>query len=231
MAEAAGGGGPATVAAAVEVLAKPARRRRKDARPAELVEAALALFVERGFAATRIDDIAARAGVGKGTLYLYFDSKEALLEAAVQQKLAPLIGEFSGLLTRPEPSSNELLRRFVHRWWGLIGHSPLRGLPKLMVAESGNFPELAGRFVRDVVARLQDEVLAGLIRRGIARGEYADVHVPYAVRVLSHGLVFMPVWLESMGRIDRRPFDPDRHLETWLQLSGRALAGPQGEGT
>ena len=81
----------------MKALASP-RQRRKEARPAELMAAALELFVEKGFAATRLDDVAARAGVSKGTLYLYFDSKEALFKAVIQEGIVPILEEGAGLV-------------------------------------------------------------------------------------------------------------------------------------
>lgn len=210
--------------------ASPApRRRRKDARPGEIVDAALALFVERGFASTRLDDVAERAGVSKGTVYLYFDSKEALLAEAVGRDVAPLLADFSRQLSDPAIRASALIERFVRRWWQVLSASPLQGVPKLMVSESGNFPELARHFVVSFIARMQDGVLATVLRKGIASGEFAPVDVDYAVRVLIHGLVFMPIWLHSLGRVDPRPFDPDRYLDCWLDLSLRALRAPTGD--
>lgn len=202
------------------------RQRRKDARPAEIVDAALRLFVERGFASTRLDDIAECAGVSKGTLYLYFDSKEALLGEAVQRVIGPLLDDFAQRSRDPALSASALIEQFMRRWWATINCVPRRGIPKLMFSESGNFPELAAQFVNRFIAPMQDGVIAAVIRKGIASGEFAPVDVEYAVRVLVHGLVFLPLWLHSLGRVDRRPFDPERYLACWLDLSLRALRAP-----
>ena len=207
----------------------PPRRRRKEARPAEIVDAALSLFVERGFSATRLDDVAERAGVSKGTVYLYFDSKEALLAEAVGRNIGPLLAEFAQAIGDPGISASSLIERFVRRWWQVLSASPMQGVPKLMVSESGNFPELARHFVDNFIARMQDGVLATVLRKGVASGEFAAMDVDYAVRVLIHGLVFMPIWMHSLGRVDERPFDPDRYLDCWLDLSLRALRAPAGE--
>jgi AcrR family transcriptional regulator len=205
------------------------RRRRKEARPAEIVDAALSLFVERGFAATRLDDVAERAGVSKGTVYLYFDSKEALLAEAVGRNIGPLLIEFSQATGDPEISASTLIERFVRRWWQVLSASPMQGVPKLMMSESGNFPDLARHFVVNFIARMQDGVLATVLRKGVASGEFAPMDIDYAVRVLIHGLVFMPIWMHSLGRVDERPFDPDRYLDCWLDLSLRALRAPNGD--
>lgn len=205
------------------------RRRRKDARPGEIVDSALALFVERGFAATRLDDVAERAGVSKGTVYLYFDNKEALLAEAVARDIGPLLADFSQQAGHPDIRASALIEGFVRQWWQMLSASPVQGVPKLMISESGNFPELARHFVVNFIARMQDDVLATVLRKGIDAGEFAPMDIEYSVRVLIHGLVFMPVWLHSLGRVDQRPFDPERYLDCWLDLSLRALRAPLGE--
>lgn len=209
--------------------AQPTRRRRKDARPGEIVDAALRLFIERGFAATRLDDVAECAGISKGTLYLYFESKEALLAEAVRRDIGPLLEDFTQRMRDPTLSASALIEGLMRRWWSVINRVPLRGIPKLMISESGNFPELAAYFVQRFIAPMQDGVVASVLRRGIASGEFAPVDVDYAVRLLVHGLVFLPLWLHSLGRVDPRPFDPERYLACWLDLHLRGLrAGAPG---
>lgn len=124
-------------------VAHPVRQRRKEARPGELTSAALQLFVEKGFAATRLDDVAARAGVSKGTLYLYFDSKEALFKAVIEEAMLPVLDAGDDLVEKYEGSAAALLRELIGAWWQLIGNTPLGGVPKLMISEAGNFPALA----------------------------------------------------------------------------------------
>lgn len=98
------------------VSAAPPRKRRKEARPSELTAAALELFVEKGFAATRLEDIAVRAGVSKGTLYLYFDSKEALFKAVIQEGLVPTLAEAESLAAGHAGSAFELLQALIEGW-------------------------------------------------------------------------------------------------------------------
>src|SRR6266446_5005945 len=113
-------------------LVKPRWRRRKDARPEEIISAALEVFADRGFAATKLEDVARRAGVTKGTIYLYFENKEALFKS------------FPG-------SARELFERLVREYWRLVGETSLVGIPKLMMAEANNFPELARFYYEEVV--------------------------------------------------------------------------------
>ena len=148
----------------MKMLATP-RQRRKEARPAELMAAALELFVEKGFAGTRLDDVAARAGVSKGTLYLYFDSKEALFKAVIQEGIVPILEEGAGLVDSFEGSAGELLRLLINEWWQRIGNTHLGGVPKLMISEARNFPELAVYYHDAVIMRGRD-----LMRRTLQRG-------------------------------------------------------------
>ncbi len=108
--------------------------RRKEARPAELTAAALELFVERGYSATRLDDVAARAGVSKGTLYLYFSSKEELFKAVVREGLLPVIERGERLSEEHTGSAGDLIRRLIRNWWESVGRTPLAGIAKLMIS-------------------------------------------------------------------------------------------------
>ena len=113
-----------------EFLGKTVRRRRKDARPSELTAAALQLFIEKGYAATRLDDIAARAGVVKGTLYLYFDRKEALFNAVVREGLVPALSlsEWKERIADYAGSSPDLLREVILDFWRVVGSGQAGGL-------------------------------------------------------------------------------------------------------
>src|ERR1041385_9002280 len=100
---------------------KPRWKRRKDARPGEIVAAALEAFGERGFAATKLTDVARRAGVTKGTVYLYFDSKEALCKAVVRETIVPVIAQGEAIAKAFTGSARELLARLGAENWRLVG--------------------------------------------------------------------------------------------------------------
>ena len=142
-----------TVTTAAVGSAASLRRRRKDERPSELVAAALDLFVERGFAATRLDDVAARAGVSKGTLYLYFESKEALFKAVIEEAIVPLLASAEDVIANDQGTSIDLLRRLLNGWWEQIGATRLAGVPKLIIAEARNFPAVAQYYHDAVIVR------------------------------------------------------------------------------
>src|SRR5688572_7423730 len=144
---------------------EPRWTRRKEARPEEITAAALDLFVERGFAATRLEDVAARAGVSKGTLYLYFANKEELFKAVIREALVARLTTLRTLVENHSGGTLELLRALIMGWWGYVGDSPVSGIPKLVISEARNFPEIARFYLDEVVLPTQD-ALAAIIRRG-----------------------------------------------------------------
>jgi len=174
--------------------------RRKQSRPAELLAAALEIFVERGYAATRLDEVAARAGVSKGTLYLYYESKEDLFKAVVRQTIVPLIDEGRRDVEGSSEPSAALLERFFRDWWERFGATRLAGIAKLIIAEAGNFPEVA-RFFNDEVIEPNGAVLAAIVERGVARGEFAPVDAQTAAHLWMAPLVLRAIWANSMDAI------------------------------
>ena len=134
-------------------------QRRKADRPAEIIEAALSLFVEKGFIATRLDQVAKQAGVSKGTVYLYFDSKEALFRAVVQQSIVPVIEQAEKIAAEFKGSQRELLSEMVQGWWQAVGKTRLAGIPKLVISEAANFPEIAEFYLQNVVDRARQIII------------------------------------------------------------------------
>ena len=206
----------------MEPLVLP-RQRRKEARPAELTAAALELFVEKGFAGTRLDDVAARAGVSKGTLYLYFDSKEALFKAVIQEGIVPILEAGAGMVDSFTGGSVDLLRGVILEWWKRIGATSLAGVPKLMISEAGNFPELAAYYNDTVIIRGR-ELLRRILQRGIARGEFRAVDVETAIDVIFAPVLMMLVWRYSLGACGCGSHDPATYLRTHLDLALNGLA-------
>lgn len=176
----------------------PPRQRRKDARPQELLDAALDLFVERGFAATRTEDVALRAGVSKGTLYLYYPSKEELLKAVIRHHVVNQIAEGAQVCRDFAGPSAELLALVLRMWWERIGETQASGIVKLMTCEVRNFPEIAQFYVDEVVLP-SNRILADVIQRGIDRGEFRAVVVADTVHALVGPLVFLAMNKHSLG--------------------------------
>lgn len=178
--------------------ASATRQRRKDARPQELLDAALALFVEKGFAATRSEEIAARAGVAKGTLYRYYPSKDELFKAMVRENLAVHIAESAAQAAQYEGSIADLLMQMMRAWWAKIGHGNAGGVCKIVMVEARHFPELA-RFYVDEVMNPSRALIGGLIERGIRSGEFRVVPIEATVHLLIAPMLHMLLHEHSFG--------------------------------
>ena len=208
-----------------EAPAKPRWERRKDARPQELLDAALDLFVERGYAATRLDEVAARAGVSKGTLYLYFENKEELFKAVVRANMVPPLADAEALINDFEGHSSDLLRQCIDGWWQRIGATKLSGISKLMMAESGNFPDVARFYHEEVVSR-GGALLTRIIERGIALGEFRQVDTMIATRVIIAPMLMLTMWRHSLHACHLDPIDPDAFLDCLVDLLTRGFETP-----
>jgi TetR/AcrR family transcriptional regulator len=174
------------------------RQRRKEARPGELLDAALALFVEKGFAATRVEEVAARAGVSKGTLFLYFPSKEELFKAVIHETLAGRFDEWNAEFLAFEGSSAELMRYCLHSWWERIGMTAASGITKLVMSEAGTFPDVAAYYQQTVINPGHD-LLKRVLQRGVDRGEFRPLDLEYAVYSLIAPMIFLLTWKHSMA--------------------------------
>jgi AcrR family transcriptional regulator len=196
---------------------EPRFRRRKADRPAEIVEAALAVFAEKGFAAARLDEIARRAGVSKGALYLYFSTKEELFRAVVEQAIAPNILSLRDLLAAHPGPFRELLLTVAERLSGLVTAQPLGGVAKMVIGEARNFPELA-RVWHDQLASQALGGLAAAIAAAQARGEVrpGDPRA-YALQLVAP-LVVGVLWRETFVPVGAAAFDlpalARQHVET-----------------
>ena len=205
-------------------LPAPKRARRKQARPGELLDAALDLFVEKGYTATRVEEVAARAGVSKGTLFLYFPSKEELFKAVVHENAGRHVADAFREVAGFTGSSAELLREFVRRWWTQYGGTPAAGLTKLMVSEATNFPELA-QYYQDEVVGPSHELLRRVVQRGIDSGEFRPVDVPPLVHLIIAPLVQMVTWRYSLAPCcpSAQQIDPVALLELHAEMMVRGL--------
>lgn len=173
-------------------------RRCKDRRPRDLVAAALELFVRKGYEATTLQEIAELAGVSKGTIYLYFQDKEALLKAVVIEGLVPQIAEAERISADKPCSAAERIVEIFDFWWRSIGSTPLGGLLKLMIAESRNFPELSRFYSQEVFLRVT-RLLAGVIERGIDGGEFRPMNAEAAAQISMFPFVMRVVLKHSLA--------------------------------
>jgi len=220
---------PAIRAPRTEDPASPAspltRQRRKEARPQELLDAALELFAEKGFAATRAEEVAQHAGVSKGTLYLYYPSKEELFKAVVRQNLGALIAEGKEAVAGFQGTSGELLVYLLQTWWERVGNTPAAGIHKIILSEVRNFPELA-QFYSDEVIVPANELFCSAVQRGITRGEFRPMPLEETAQALMAPMLFLLLHQHSVGALPMQGcavMNPERMLSTHLELVLRGL--------
>jgi AcrR family transcriptional regulator len=200
--------------------------RRKDERAPEILGAALACFSEKGFAATRMEDIARRAGISKGTIYLYFESKEAVFKALAQRVVGSRMGEIAVLLQDFQGPTPDLLRLVLGKVGSIVSSGDVAVLPRMVLAEAGNFPELAEHWRREVV----DRGLAlweAIIRRGQARGEFRDIEPAHAARLCIAPMIIVALWRSIFGRFDETPYDTQGLIDAHIDVLLRGLSAEQ----
>jgi TetR/AcrR family transcriptional regulator len=201
----------------------PKRERRKEARPGELLDAALDLFVEKGFSATRADEVAARAGVSKGTLFLYFQSKEDLFKAVVRENIANKFPTWQEEFITFEGSSADMLRYAMTSWWERIGKTRASGITKLVMSEAQNFPEIA-EFYQEEVIKPGNAMIRRILERGVQSGEFRELDLEQAVHIIVAPMIFLMMWKHSMGACaaSAKIVDPEQfiHMQVDVLLHG-----------
>jgi AcrR family transcriptional regulator len=197
--------------------------RRKDERAPEILDAALTQFAEKGFAACRMDDIAKRAGISKGTIYLYFDSKEAVFKALAERAIGERIAAISGQLQAFEGSTPQLLRMVLTMIGSIASVSDAVVLPRLVLAEAGNFPELAEFWRKEIIDRGLG-IFEMIIRRGQGRGEFRPMQPEHAARLCVAPLLIIMMWRSVFARFDTQPYDYQGLVETHIETLLRGLA-------
>lgn len=191
-------------------------QRRKESRPNEIIEAAFELFAEKGFSATRMDEIARKAGISKGSLYNYFKSKEAIFEAIVTEDIIPIIDQIEEAIVTKEEDPEETIRCLIN---GMIAHNKgtrLEIIPKLIVSESGNFPDLTSFFVNQVIKRTRN-IIKRVIQNGIDQGSFIDCDPEIAARLLLAPVIQDQIWNYSLKPFDDG-YDGELYLETHLNI-------------
>ena len=170
--------------------------RRKDARPGELLAAALDLFVEKGYAATRVEEVARRAGVSKGTLFLYFASKEELFKAVVRENISGRFSEWDAEFAAFEGSTADMLRYGMTMWWARLGSTKASGITKLMLSEADNCPELAAFYQHEVIQPAH-VLIRRILQRGVDRGEFRPMDMKYGVYTVLAPMLFLQLLMHS----------------------------------
>jgi AcrR family transcriptional regulator len=198
------------------------RRRRKDARPQELLEAAFAVFVEKGFADARLDDIAAKAGVSKGTVYLYFESKDAVFKEMITRVADAKLEMVAHLVEAHQGSFAALLRQLAGLMAQQISQEPLLHFPRLIIGESRRFPELAAFYLETAISRAR-AILMRIIERGQETGEFRPLPVRHAAHLFISPMLFVPIYKSVFELHDPEPFDLQGHVSAHLDIYLRGL--------
>ncbi|WP_396206980.1 TetR/AcrR family transcriptional regulator [Gemmatimonas sp.] len=187
------------------------RRRDPEARPHQILDAAFHEFGNRGLAGARLDDIAKRAGVAKGTIYLYFPNKEALFREMVRTTIGQAIAdaEARSADARPDDTAEALLRQLGAGWWTFLRQERVMVLHHLVNAELRQFPDLMAFYAEEVIARGR-RLVSGIIARGVQRGEFRAVEPLVAARMYS------ALWLSHATWVNNRELHPtlgsDEHV-------------------
>lgn len=190
-------------------------RPRKEERPTEILDAGFREFAEKGFDAARLENVAARAGVAKGTVYLYYNSKEALFEAAVRSRILPVLDRAMRLVDHYPGPTRTLLRLMFKMMYRRIADEDVRTLMRIMIAEGGRFPALSEFYYHEFIAKIA-AVLAAIVERGVKSGELRDGP---AVR-LPHVLI-APGVMAAIWQMTFQPYHPitlDQFLEAHIDL-------------
>ena len=205
---------------------KRRRQRRKDARPGEIIDSAMTLWAEKGFAATRLDDIAADAGVAKGTIYRYFDSKEDLFEKAVETRLVATMNSIGAQGASFEGTTEDLLRQVFDVMLSQMADQKGYVFIKVLISEGHRFPELVARYRTIALARGM-QVIQGILARGVARGELHSQAGSTDPRLVVGPVILATLWdvvfnMNSAG--DRATF-----IDNHVALLMRGLRPTSGE--
>ena len=195
----------------------PRWRRRKDTRPAEILAAAQEIFGERGYDATRLEDVGRRAGCTKGTVFLYYESKSELFKAAVREAMSPMVRDTEQAAEEHQGSARELLTKVLSLRWEHMARTRLTGLVKLLLTETGKYPDLA-RFYNDEFFDRGQALLRKVIEKGVDSGEFRKVDVEQAARVVVSPLLFAAVWRHTFEPVVSSPIELDQYFNTSLEI-------------
>lgn len=209
---------------------RPRWHRRPEARHEEILAAATEVFATAGFARTKLEDVARRADVSKGTLYRYFDSKDALFRAMVRANVVTVLAAGEEFIRNHQGTSRELLALLIRRMWDTMRDPPMASIVRLVHSELHEFPEL-GRFYFEEVILRGRRMIQSVLDRGVASGEFrADLH-GFTSRGLPHLMVFSAQTQCFFSAMDPERLGDDQVLAGILDLflhgvEARPAAGP-----
>jgi AcrR family transcriptional regulator len=195
-------------------MSEPRYQRRKEDRPQEITAAAFSVFAEKGYSGARVEEVAKRAGVSKGLLYLYFRTKEELFKAVVKSVVVRRVDALLEVVETTELSSEELIRGPLLDFMKRVPGSPIGIVIKLLIAEGQRHPDLVDYYWDNVVSKGL-KAISRFIERGVARGEFRESVVSDLPQ-----LILAPMMLSMIWRLvfTKRDLDTDKLMETQIDM-------------
>lgn len=203
----------------------PKFRRRAEARPDEVLDAALDLFIDKGFAETRVEDIAKCAGLSKGAVYLYFSSKEKILEGIVRRAIVPVADHAMSFARGYEGDPRLVITMVLKLLAKKLNEPRVVAIPKLIFREVLGFPELAEMYRREVLDQVIP-VVEGLIRKGIDQGYLRAVDPELTIRSIIGPIMLHVAMAEIFGLVPRDGFAAERLIDNHLTILFDGLSAP-----
>ncbi len=197
---------------------KKKRQRRKDERPSEILEAAMAVFIEQGFGGAKIIDIAKQAKVAKGTVYLYFETKEEIFQAVVRQYIQPTHTDIRQLASKLEGSCSEILALIIHRFYQeFVGNEQRRAIMQILISEGHRFPELTEFYYQEIISKAE-KMMKHIIKRGIETGEFQESPAQRIPAVIMGPAVMAAIWkmiFDNASKLNLKKY-AEAHVEMVL---------------
>ena len=195
-------------------MTKPRYHRRKEDRPHEITQAALEAFAEKGYAATRVEEVAKRAGVSKGLMYLYFKTKEELFKAVVKSVVIRRIDRLIGNIESTDLSSEDFIRGPLLSFMRKVPGSPVAIVIRLLVSEGPRHPDLVDYYYENVVAKGL-AAITGFVERGVERGEFSKSVITELPQLFLAPVMLSIIW----GIVFKtRELDTDKLIETQIDM-------------
>lgn len=197
----------------------PDRKRRKEERPNEILDAALHIFLARGYSSTRMDDIAILAGVRKGTVYLYFKSKEILFLEVIKRNTIPHLELAYQIVKEYRGPVSALIQMLLTLWWEKVGATTTGEILKIIIGEARNFPSVAQFYLSNVIEPTWN-ILEALLQSGVESGEFREIDTELASRVLLKTLLILVLWRVTFAESADVALDAEFNLVLDSFLSG-----------
>lgn len=215
----------------VEEQTEPKWRRRPEKRPDDILDGALIEFRERGFAAARIEDIARHAGLSKGSVYLYFASKEDMLKALIRRSIKPIANSLKAIAEdichdHSQETASDVLRKMLTIVGESLTDDKVAAIPLVIIGEAGNFPEHAAFYRREVI-EVSMQALSKVIARGIKSGEFRNVNVLLALRTLMGVIIMQVIWNGVFARKGEAAMPIGDLINSHLDIYLNGISMPQ----